>query len=54
MVLALQRSTYAAIHDLVARGLFLEAVGLLLFISEISLSDTRGKLGLVYCYFPVF
>ena len=50
MFLALQRSTYAAIHDLVARAMFLEAVVLLLFISEISPSDTRGKLGLVYCH----
>ena len=50
MFLALQRSTYAAIHDLVAPAMFLEAVVLLLslFISEISPSDTRGKLGLVY------
>ena len=47
MFLALQRSTYAAIHDLVARAMFLEAVDF--FISEISPSDTRGKLGLVYC-----
>ena len=50
MFLALQRSTYAAIRDLVAPAMFLEAVVLLLslFISEISPSDTRGKLGLVY------
>ena len=41
MFLALQRSTYAAIHDLVARAMFLEVVVLLLFISEISPSDTR-------------
>ena len=49
-ILALQHSTYAAIHDLVAPAMFLEAVVLLLslFISEISPSDTRGKLGLVY------
>ena len=56
MFLALQRrSTYAAIHDLVARAMFLEAVVLLLFISEISPSDTRGKtwLGLLslFLYF---
>ena len=50
MFLALQRSTYAAISDLVARAMFLEAVVLLLFISEISPSDTRGKRGLVYCH----
>ena len=51
MFLALQRSTCAAIHDfIVARAMFLEAVVLLLFISEISPSDTRGKLGLVYCH----
>ena len=50
MFLDLQRSTYAAILDLVARAMFLEALGLLLFISEISPSDTRGKLGLVYCH----
>ena len=30
MFLALQRSTYAAIHDLVARAMFLEALVLLL------------------------
>ena len=47
---ALQHSTYAAIHDLVARAMFLEAAVLLLFISEISPSDTRGKLSLVYCH----
>ena len=52
MFLALQRSTYAAIHDLVARAMFLEAVVLLLslFISEISPSDTSGKLSLVSCH----
>ena len=52
MLLALQRSTHAAIHDLVAPAMFLEAVVLLfsLFISESSPSDTRGKLGLVYCH----
>ena len=49
MFLALKRSTYAAIHDLVARAMFF-AVVLLLFISEISPSDTRVKLGLVYCH----
>ena len=48
--LALQHSTYAAIHDLVARAMFLEAGSLLLFLSEISPSDTRGKLSLVYCH----
>ena len=41
MFLALQHSTYAAILDLVARAMFLEVVVLLLFISEISPSDTR-------------
>ena len=46
MFLALQHSTYAAIHDLVARAMFLEAA----FISEISPSDTRGKHSLVYCH----
>ena len=30
--------------------MFLEAVVLLLFLSEISPSDTMGKLGLVYCH----
>ena len=50
MSLALQHSTYAAIYDLVARAMFLKAVVLLLFISEISLSDSRGKLSLVYCH----
>ena len=50
MFLALQHSTYAVIHDLVARAMFLEAAVLLLFISEISPSDTRGKLSLVYCH----
>ena len=34
MFLALQHSTYAAIHDLVARAMFLEAAVLLLFLSE--------------------
>ena len=56
MFLALQRSTYAAIHDLVARAMFLEAVVLPLFISEISPSDRyKGKtwLGLLplFLYF---
>ena len=63
MFLALQHSTYAAILDLiqydfrhnynlVARAMFLEAAVLLLslFISEISPSNTRGKLRLVYCH----
>ena len=51
MLLALQHSTYAAIYDLVARAMFLEAAVLLLSIfSEISPSDTRGKLSLVYCH----
>ena len=48
MFLALQHSTYAAIHDLVARAMFLEAAVLLLSISEISPSDTTGKLSLVH------
>ena len=50
MFLALQHSTYAAIHDLVARAMFWEAAVLLLFVSEISPSATRGKLSLVYCH----
>ena len=50
MFLALQHSTYVAIHDLVARAMFLEAESLLLFISEISPFDTRGRLSLVYCH----
>ena len=50
MFLALQHSTYAAIHGLVARAMFWEAAVLLLFVSEISPSDTRGKLSLVYCH----
>ena len=52
MFLALQHSTYAAIHDLIGRALFLETAVLLLslFISDIPLSDTRGKLSLVYCH----
>ena len=52
MFLVLQHSTYAAIHDLNARAMFLEAAVLLLslFISELSPSDTRGKLHLVYCH----
>ena len=50
MFLALQHSTYAAIHDLVARTMFLEAAVLLLSISEISPSDTKGNLSLVYCH----
>ena len=52
MFLALQHSTYAAIHDLVALAMFLETAVLLLslFISGISPSDTRGKLSLVYCH----
>ena len=49
MFLALQHSTYVAIHDLVARAMFLETAVLLLSISEISPSETRGKLSLVYC-----
>ena len=48
MFLALQHSAYAAIHDLVAGAMFLEAAVLLLFISENFPSDTRGKLSLVY------
>ena len=51
---ALKHSTYAAIHDLVARAMFLEAAVLLLFISEISPSDTRGKLSLVHCHCSCF
>ena len=50
MFLTLQHSTYAAIHDLVVRAMFLEAAVLLLFISEISPSDIRVKLSLVYCH----
>ena len=50
MFLALQHSTYAAIHDLVARAMFWEPAVLLLFVSEISPSDTRGKLSLVYSH----
>ena len=48
--LALQHSTYSAIHDLVARAMLLEPAVLLLFISEISPPDTRVKLSLVYCH----
>ena len=51
MFLALQQSIYAAIHDLVARAMFWEASVLLLFVSEISPSDTRGKLSLIYCHY---
>ena len=47
MFLALQHSTYAAMHGLVARAMFLEAAVLLLLISKISLSDISGKLRLV-------
>ena len=45
MFLALQHSTYAAIHDLVAPAMFLEAVVLLfrLFISEISPRPIQGE-----------
>ena len=43
MFLALQHSAYAAIYDLVAQAMFLEAAVLLLFISEISPSDYKGK-----------
>ena len=50
LFLALQHSTYAAIHDLVARAMFLEAAVLLLSVSKILPSDTRGKLSLVYCH----
>ena len=50
MFLALQHSTYAAMQDLVARARFLRAAALLLFTSEISPSEIRGKLGLVYCH----
>ena len=46
MLLALQHSTYAAILDLVARAMFLEAAVLLLsmFISEISPSNTYAAI----------
>ena len=46
MFLALQHSTYAAILDLVARAMFLEAAVLLLslFISEISPSNTYAAI----------
>ena len=46
MSLALQHSTYAAILDLVARAMFLEAAVLLLslFISEISPSNTYAAI----------
>ena len=54
MSLALQHSTYAAIYDLIARAMFLKAAVLLLFISEISPSDSRGKLSLVYCHCSYF
>ena len=50
MFLALQHSTYAVIHDLAARAMSLEAAVLLLFVSEISPSCTRGKRSLVYCH----
>ena len=52
MFLALQHSTYAAIHDIVDRAMFLGAAVLLLtlFISEISPPDTWGKVSLVYCH----
>ena len=45
MFLALHHSAHAAIHVLVARAMFMEGAVLLvsLFISEISLFDTRGK-----------
>ena len=39
---ALQHSTYAAIYDWVARAMFWEVAVLLLFVSEISPSDTIG------------
>ena len=46
MFLALQHSTYAAILDLIARAMFLEAAVLLLslFISEISPSNTYAAI----------
>ena len=50
MFLALQRSTYACIHDLVAQVMFLEAAVLLLFISEISPSNLAWSTAIV----PVF
>ena len=51
MFLALQHSTYAAIHDLVPRAMVLEAAVLLLFISEEFLRRIQGeKLSLVYCH----
>ena len=43
MFLALQHSTYVAIHDLVARAKFLEAAVLLLFISEEFVRPIQGK-----------
>ena len=43
MFLALQHSTYAAIHDLVPRAMVLEAAVLLLFISEEFLRRIQGE-----------
>ena len=53
MFLALQRSTYAAIHDLVARAMFLEAVALYLFLKF--LRPIQGEnLAWSTAIFPVF
>ena len=41
MFLALQRSTYAAIHDLVVRAMFLEAVVLLQYQAYLFLKFLR-------------
>ena len=54
MFLALQHSTYAAIHDLVARAMFWEAAVLLLFVSEISPSDKGENLAWSTAIVPVF
>ena len=43
MFLALQHSTYVAIHDLVARAMFLEAAVLLSFIPEEFLRPIQGE-----------
>ena len=52
MFLALHHSAHADIHVLVARAVFLEAA--VSFISEISASDTRGKLARSTAIVPVF
>ena len=55
MALALQqRSTYAAIQDLVARVMFLEAAVLLLFISEIIRPIQGENLAWSTAVVPVF